>query len=477
MDLKEPPTAICRPRNGTCDVAELCDGMTNSCPRDSFESSVTVCRDAAGDCDVPELCTGSSATCPIDRFAIGTLCRPQAIGKLCDRVEQCANSANCPPDLFAPALSKCDDLNSMTNKDACDDQGVCLGACVSDGACNDNNTCTEDTCSMPSGICRFTPIVGCVPEQPLPPPTNCLIDQSFRFDLLSNPGANDAGNSVTTCFFTVSLVPFNGDAVARSFAAGGNKARAVSFGIAKKGESEAKFHANTALTMQFASPWVAAIESVTVSSVGADTLLAVVRNSPTELQNIQEALRVYDQSGGNTTVTKGVWMVFKPGEQPAPPAVSFAPAAAWSVVWVRGRAFSLDAFKLSLPIHAERKLSWQPVPGGIAGGENSTTLVIAVPATQTPDDNSALIGGIVGGVVALLIVVGVIAFIAMRNRKAKANQQSTNDGHSLNPPAVLAQPSSNYDRIDIPSPSHYSERANVQSPTQNHYDSLKASEI
>jgi hypothetical protein len=108
----------------------------------------------------------------------------------------------------------------------------------------------------------------------------------------------------------------------------------------------------------------------------------------------------------------------------------------------------------------------------------STTLVIAMPATTQPsDDNSALIGGIVGGVVALLIVVGVIAFTVMRNRKAKHNQQSTNDAHSLSPPA---QPSkSNYDRIDIPSTStsHYSERANVQSPTQNHYDSLKASEI
>jgi hypothetical protein len=102
-----------------------------------------------------------------------------------------------------------------------------------------------------------------------------------------------------------------------------------------------------------------------------------------------------------------------------------------------------------------------------------------MPATTQPsDDNTALIGGIVGGVVALLIVVGVIAFIVMRNRKAKADQRSTNDGHSLSPPAVLAQPSnSNYDRIDIPSPSHYSEKANVQSPTQNHYDSLKASEI
>jgi hypothetical protein len=110
--------------------------------------------------------------------------------------------------------------------------------------------------------------------------------------------------------------------------------------------------------------------------------------------------------------------------------------------------------------------------------DSTTIATIAMPATQRTDtdDNSALIGGVVGGVVALLIVVGVIAFIVMRNRKAKDNQQSTNDGHSLSPPVVIAQPS-NYDRNDIPSTSHYSDIANVQSPTQNHYDSLNANEI
>jgi hypothetical protein len=103
--------------------------------------------------------------------------------------------------------------------------------------------------------------------------------------------------------------------------------------------------------------------------------------------------------------------------------------------------------------------------------------------TQKPsssDDNTALIGGIVGGVVALLIVVGVIGFIVLRNRKAKdkANQQRANDGHALSPPAVLAQPTNgNYDRIDIPSPSNYSDKASIQQSPGNHYDSLSPSEI
>jgi hypothetical protein len=80
----------------------------------------------------------------------------------------------------------------------------------------------------------------------------------------------------------------------------------------------------------------------------------------------------------------------------------------------------------------------------------STTLVIAMPATTQPsDDNSALIGGIVGGVIALMIVVGVIAFIVMRNRKAKVTQQSTNDGHSLSSQNTN---NSNYDRVRVSPP-------------------------
>jgi hypothetical protein len=51
---------------GVCDVAETCDGSSNTCPTDAFKSSSTVCRAAAGDCDAAENCTGSSTTCPAD---------------------------------------------------------------------------------------------------------------------------------------------------------------------------------------------------------------------------------------------------------------------------------------------------------------------------------------------------------------------------------------------------------------------------
>jgi hypothetical protein len=54
----------------------------------------------------------------------------------------------------------------------------------------------------------------------------------------------------------------------------------------------------------------------------------------------------------------------------------------------------------------------------------STTLVVAMPGTQPSDDNIALIGGIVGGVVALFLIIGLIAFIVTRNRYGIANLAS-----------------------------------------------------
>jgi cell division protein FtsN len=82
-----------------------------------------------------------------------------------------------------------------------------------------------------------------------------------------------------------------------------------------------------------------------------------------------------------------------------------------------------------------------------------------MPSTQPSYDNSALIGGVVGGVVALLIVVGVIAFIVIRSRKAKANQQSTNDGHSLSP---RNPNNSDYDRVMVTNTNEYGDVNDVR---------------
>jgi len=47
---------------------------------------------------------------------------------------------------------------------------------------------------------------------------------------------------------------------------------------------------------------------------------------------------------------------------------------------------------------------------------------IAMPAAQSPDNTLALIGGIVGGTVALLLVLGLIAFCVLRSRRSDKQQ-------------------------------------------------------
>jgi hypothetical protein len=422
-DAKEVIDTPCRPAKDRCDVPELCDGSSKLCPPDEFRpaSANFVCRDANGDCDLRETCDGTGVACPKDKFAVGVTCRAIAKGNTCDVAEVCVNSADCPPDGFMPFNSNCDDGSMLTTNDVCNSVGVCVGKCHDDMACDDRNKCTEDSCLMETGVCLFTPIEGCAPESTPTPPPNCLIDKSFRFDFLDKPVA-DADNVVVACFFNVLLAPINGTSVVRTFK--GNSTRASSFGIAPL--VDAKIRAETAVEMRFPPTWTAAIESVTVSSIGVDTLLAVVRDTPeSQRANIDEALQAFDGSDA-IVVTKGVWLIFKPGEHRAPPAIAFSPATAWTVMHLRGRSFSLDAVQLTRPVN-EKGVEWQAGPGG-------TTVRIA---TTAPPDSAAdaqlidiVVGSVVGG---LLLLCGTFAVAGMcwsrRRRRAHvaaADQKNSN---------------------------------------------------
>jgi preprotein translocase subunit YajC len=66
-----------------------------------------------------------------------------------------------------------------------------------------------------------------------------------------------------------------------------------------------------------------------------------------------------------------------------------------------------------------------------------------MPVTQKSDDNIALIGGIIGGVVALLLIVGLIAFIVSRKRRSK-NKSVENTLHQKD---VTTTPASNYGKV------------------------------
>jgi len=113
-------TAVCRPAAGTCDVAESCDGSSDTCPADVLAPTGTTCRAAAGACDVAEVCTGLSGACP--------------------------------PDVFLPNNTPCDDSNACTTPDSCQG-GVCVGT-PSPGTCADHYLCYK------AKISGFTAVTG-----------------------------------------------------------------------------------------------------------------------------------------------------------------------------------------------------------------------------------------------------------------------------------------------------------------------------
>jgi hypothetical protein len=429
MDVKQPAGTNCRESAGQCDVPELCDGAQSACPANLFRpmSANFVCRESAGICDRPEVCNGASAQCPPDVFAVGSPCRPipdDPFAAQCDIAELCENGPECPANAFKMLGFPCDDRSVDTNNDVCGPGGVCSGKCLVDKACNDGQKCTEDTCGV-DGRCIFTPIIGCTPDEPARPPVNCRLDMTYRFDFLVAP---PVGNSsiVVACGFRVALAVVNGTEVVRTFNNGTE--RATSFGVISNvnegGEDakDAKIRPSTAVTMTFPASWRAAIESVSVSSIGRDTLLAVVRDSPeSQALAIAEALDNYDAFNGTRVVYKGVWLVLNPGLQKAPPAVSATPAGSWSVVHARGRPFSLDAVTFTRPFNEDMR-QWDPVL-------DAPSMTTAPSSLSSPGEGESQIGIIVGGVivgVAVLICAGAGIFYAMTVRKRKQASQQAN---------------------------------------------------
>lgn len=111
------PSSQCRPAHGPCDVPENCDGVSYTCPPDTFVSSGTSC--SAGDCAAPSACDGSSASCPATALLPqSTVCR--AAAGLCDTAEQCSGtSPSCPKDQLLPFGSECS-VGACAKYDFCD---------------------------------------------------------------------------------------------------------------------------------------------------------------------------------------------------------------------------------------------------------------------------------------------------------------------------------------------------------------------
>ena len=96
-----PNTTICRPSQDACDINELCDGVTTQCPANAYAMSGVACGPAPSlPCDLQDTCNGSGV-CLALVAPINTSCRAAAntcdIGEVCDGVSQ-----SCPSNLFAP---------------------------------------------------------------------------------------------------------------------------------------------------------------------------------------------------------------------------------------------------------------------------------------------------------------------------------------------------------------------------------------
>jgi hypothetical protein len=126
---------VCRAAAGVCDLVEVCSGSSTSCPTDKKATSSTVCRASVGTCDIQEKCDGSTNNCPTDVVqAAGYVCRAAVAGG-CDIAETCDGASGvCPNDAVAAAGAACTD---------------------------DSDDCTTDICDGTSNACPRTPVASC----------------------------------------------------------------------------------------------------------------------------------------------------------------------------------------------------------------------------------------------------------------------------------------------------------------------------
>lgn len=201
------PTVTCRGPTGPCDVAEVCQSGSTSCPADVLRPSGYVCRAAGGPCDIAETCSGSSALCPSNVLygpshqcdppnpaqacddgaycsgldvgcptstrrpkPAGTTCR--AVAGACDVVEECTGATiECPGDAFVAGGTLC-----RAAVDTCDAPELCSGSspdCPADSLLPSSHVCrpsvapcdAEETCD---GV-----VTGCPPDLLQPAGTIC----------------------------------------------------------------------------------------------------------------------------------------------------------------------------------------------------------------------------------------------------------------------------------------------------------------
>ncbi len=170
-DALEASGKVCRPPVGTCDVAETCDGTGRDCPENAFAAAGSICRAKAGDCDIAEICTGSNGECPPEAYADATTACRPAVGP-CDVTETCSGAgAQCPADAVATSGTVCRPAAST-----CDAAETCNGTaatCPENAFLAAGTPCNDGLACTVQDSCNSTGQCGV--STPIAPPAPKLL--------------------------------------------------------------------------------------------------------------------------------------------------------------------------------------------------------------------------------------------------------------------------------------------------------------
>ncbi len=150
---------VCRPAFGSCDAAELCDGVDRMCPEDVFQPLQSVCDDGNPE-TVEDQCVPQAGEAP---RCVGSPdpCGNGVVdpGEACDDGNDIAGDCCSPSCQFEAAGTACADSTVCNGDETCDGAGSCQPG--------QPLVCDAGTVCATSGVCDA--VEGCVFD-PAPAP-------------------------------------------------------------------------------------------------------------------------------------------------------------------------------------------------------------------------------------------------------------------------------------------------------------------